>query len=70
MKWYPKPEPQVGSTRLTRKFAWFPHKLSDGAKIWLESYIIEELRISWTEYDSMDCEYSVYGWETVSERSP
>lgn len=42
MRWHTKPRPRNGDTRVIRRFAWWPVKMSDTQVVWLEWYIVEQ----------------------------
>lgn len=42
MRWKAKPEPQDDDVRIIQVFAFFPVRLDDDTKVWLESYWTRE----------------------------
>lgn len=57
----PKPTYKKGDTRSSTKFAFLPTKMSSGAIIWLEDYILIEEYNTWGHHP---CDVSELSWQT------
>jgi hypothetical protein len=76
MKWLPKvkptpPKPVLGDRRTVKRYAWFPVKLSNGYRVWLENYsVVEEWRewevwCGYSDFSQVNDSCMVVGWQCV-----
>lgn len=59
MRFDVKPKPNLGDKKRVKKFAFFPVKINDRKKVWLESYYQHYIYSSVMNYGSLDYGYHV-----------
>lgn len=62
MKWCVPKQPELGETRIRRRFAWLPIFIQDTRKqVWLEWVTVEE------KYSIIGVSQLRYGWRVIRE---
>ena len=57
MRFDVKPKPNLGDKKRVKKFAFFPVKINDRKKVWLENYYQHYIYSSVMNYGSLDYGY-------------
>lgn len=65
MRWTPsKPGDKHGEIRTRKFFVFWPKKMPDGSKVWLETIHVKEKRIAWYYEGGSFCRYR---WDIIEE---